>query len=127
MSRKTLKRIGWFFLLVSLAVIVVHAARLPHDVVATLQGRPTVTFQGGSGDTPATAVMIQGAPDYLTVAAGEYQYLGKNFGKRNRDWHVVKTEVYQHDAEVYDIITIEFSNNVKQQVFFDISKYFKKP
>ncbi|MGO8762817.1 MAG: hypothetical protein ACLQUS_12595, partial [Desulfobaccales bacterium] len=120
-SHKTLKRIGLFLLVASLAALFVHAVRPPHDMVATPQSRPTVSFQGGSGDTPATAVIIAGAPDYLTVAAGEYQYLGKIFGKRNRDWQVVKTEVYQHDAEVYDVITIAFSNNVKQQVFFDIS------
>jgi hypothetical protein len=127
MSHKALKRIGLFFLLAGLAGLFFHAVRLPHDVVAAPKAPPALTFQGGSGDTPATAVIIAGAPDYLAVVNGEYLYLGKKFGKQDRDWQVVKKEVYQHEAEVYDVITIEFPNCVRQQVFFNISKYFKKP
>ena len=97
-------------------------------MVATPRSRPTVTFQGGSGDTPATAVIDPGRPGLSRRSRpGNISIWGKISASGTSDWHVVKTEVYQHDAEVYDIITIEFSNNVKQQVFFDISKYFKKP
>jgi hypothetical protein len=126
MSYKILKRIGLVFLVASLAGLFFHAFRLPQDAVATFQA-PTLTFKGGSGDTPATAVIIRGAADYIAVVAGESQYLEKRFGKQNLSWQVAEKEVYQHDAEVYDVITIEFPNNVRQQVFFDISKYFKKP
>jgi hypothetical protein len=126
MSIKAWKRIGLLFLLAGLAGLFFHVVRLPQDVVATPKS-PTLTFKGGSGDTPATAVIIAGAPDYLAVVDGEYLYLGKTFGKQDQDWQVVKKELYQHDAEVYDVITIEFPNEVRQQVFFDIGKYFKKP
>jgi hypothetical protein len=125
-SRKTWKSIVFIVLLAGLVALVFQMIRMPQDVVATPKA-PTLTFKGGSGDTPATAVIIQGAPDYLAVVEGEYQYLAKEFGRRNRDWRVVKKEVYQHDAQVYDVITVEFPNEVRQQVFFDISKYFKKP
>ena len=127
MSHKILKRIGLFFLLASLAGLFFHAVRLPQDAVATPQSQPTVTFQGGSGDTPAAAVIIAGAPDYVAVVAGEYQYLGKRFGKPNQDWQVAGKEVYQDGHKVYDLIRIEFPHGVKQYVFFDITKYFKKP
>jgi hypothetical protein len=127
MSYKTLKRIGLFFLLASLAGLFLHVVRLPHDAVAQRPGQPVLTFKGGSGDSPATAVIIAGAPDYVAVVDGEYLYLGKKFGQLGRDWRVVKKEVYQHEAEVYDVITIEFPHDVRQQVFFDISKYFNKP
>jgi hypothetical protein len=126
MSMRAIKSILLLFLFASLAGLFLHAVRLPHDAVA--QRTPEVlTFKGGTGDTPATAVLIVGAPDYLAVVDGEYQYLAKQFGKQGQDWRVVKKEVYQHDTQVYDVITIEFPKLTRQQVFFDISKYFKKP
>ena len=126
MSGKLLKRIVLPFLFVALVGLLWHVLRLPHDAVAH-QGAPVLTFQGGSGDTPATAVVIAGAPDYVAVVAGEYQYLGKQFGKQDHGWRVVKKAEYQHDNQVYDVITIEFPRGAKEQIFFNITKYFKKP
>jgi hypothetical protein len=128
MPAKVLKRVVLLiFLCAGLAGWLWHALKPPYDAVAQTQAAPPPAFQGGSGDTPATAVIIAGAPDYVAVVDGEYLYLGKKFGKQDRDWQVVKKEVYQHEAQVYDVITIQFPNDVRQQVFFDISKYFKKP
>ena len=126
MSLTALKRILILFLSASLAGLFLHVVKLPHDAVAKPQPA-RLTFKGGSGDTPATAVIVAGAPDYVAVVDGEYRYLGKTFGKQDQTWQVVKKDVYQHDDRVYDVITIEFSKEVRQQVFFDISKYFKKP
>jgi hypothetical protein len=126
MSRKALKRIALIFLFVGLVGLSWHTLRLPDEAIAT-GSPPMVTFQGGSGDTPATAVIIAGAPDYIAMVAGEYQYLGKQFGKRGQDWRLVKKEVYQHEDKVYDLVTIEFPKGAKRQIFFDITKHFKKP
>ena len=127
MSGKVLKRIVFLFLCAALIGVLWHALRLPHDVVAKPDGPPVLTFQGGSGDTPATAVIIAGAPDYVAVIDGEYQYLSKHFGKQDHDWQIAQKEVFQHGDQVYDIITIEFPKGAQQQIFFDITKYFKKP
>ncbi len=127
MSGKALRRIIIFFLVASLAGLFWHAVRLPHDVVAAPAGPAALTFQGGSGDTPATAVIVAGAPDYVAAVAGEYQYLTQKFGQQDRAWQVEKKAEYQHDKQVYDVITVEFPNQAKHQVFFDISKYLKKP
>ena len=64
MSHKTLKRIALFFLLACLAGLFFHSVKLPRDTVVSPK-IPPLTFAGGSGDTPATAVIIQGAPDYM--------------------------------------------------------------
>ena len=126
MSGKSLQRIIFLFLLAGLIGLSWHTFMLPHEAVATAKP-PVVTFQGGSGDTPATAVIIAGAPDYVAVVAGEYQFLAKQFGQQDQAWQVAKKEVYQADDKVYDLITIEFPKGVKQQIFFNITKYFKKP
>ena len=127
MSSRALKRLVLLLGFTALIVFAWHALRPPIDAVAKPKAAPALTFQGGSGDTPATAVVIGQAPDYVSVVAGEYQYLGKLFGKRDRDWQVAQKEVYQHGEKVYDLFTIESPNGAKQMVFFDITKYFKKP
>jgi hypothetical protein len=126
MSMRALKSILLLFLFASLVGLFLHVVRLPHDTVAKPQPE-RLTFKGGSGDTPATAVIIAGAPDYVAVVDGEYLYLAKTFGQQDQAWRVVKKEVYQHDDRVYDVIIIEFPNEARQQVFFDITKYFNKP
>jgi hypothetical protein len=126
MSCKALKRLVYFFLFAVLVGLFWHAFRLPSDAVAT-EKAGALSFQGGSGDTPATAVIITNAPNYVAMVAGEYQYLGKRFGKQGQDWQVAKKEVFQRADKVYDIITVELPRGAKQQVFFDITKDFKKP
>jgi hypothetical protein len=126
MSGKALKHTAFLFLLAGLVGLGGHAFRTLHEAVAT-ERAPGFTFQGGSGDTPATAVMIAGTSDYVAVVAGEYQYLGKQFGKQGQAWEVVKKEEYQHADRVYDIITVRFASGTVRQIFFDITKYFKKP
>jgi hypothetical protein len=126
MSRETLKLTVFLCLCAGIGALARHAFTLPHEAVAT--GRsPVLTFQGGSGDTPASAVLIAGAPDYIALVAGEYQYLGEQCGQQDHDWRVVKKEEYQQVGQVYDIITVELSHGAKRQIFFDITKYFKKP
>jgi hypothetical protein len=128
MPVKARKRIALLiFLCAGLAGLFWHALKPPYDAVAQPNVAPPLTFQGGSGDTPATAVVIANAPDYVAVVAGEYQYLAKQFGKQDQDWQVVKKEVFQRADKAYDVITVEFPRGAKQQVFFDITKYFKKP
>jgi hypothetical protein len=128
MPVKALNRIALIiFLCAGLAGWFWHALKPPYDAVAQPRVAPPLTFQGGSGDTPTTAVVIANAPDYVAVVAGEYQYLEKQFGKRGQDWRMVKKEVCQHEDKVYDLITIEFPKGAKQQIFFEITKYFKKP
>jgi hypothetical protein len=125
---KTLKRIGFFFFIIIVAGIFFHMVRLPQDVVAKPNPPPPLTFSGGSGDTPADAVIIQNASDYVAVVAGEYQYLRKNFGNEDRaGWRVALKEVYQHNNKVYDRLHVEFPHDIKRYVYFDITPYFKKP
>ncbi len=127
MSGKVLKRSVSLFLCAALIGLLWHAIRPTHDAVAKPEGSAALIFQGGAGDTPATAVIIVGASDYIAVVGGEYQYLSKHFGKPDHDWQIAKKEVFQHADQVYDIVTLEFPRGAKQQIFFDITKYFKKP
>jgi hypothetical protein len=126
MSKRALKHWAFFCLLAVVGVLCWHMLRLPQEAAAKLKDTSQQMFRGGSGDTPATAVIIVGAPDYVAVVQAEYQFLKKQFGKQDRDWQVAEKEEYQHDDKVYDLYTIEFPNDTRQMVFFDITKYFEK-
>ncbi len=127
LSARAIKRILLFLLLASLGGVFSHMVRLPQDVVAGPPPPPPLTFGGGCGDTPATAIIIQNAPDYVAVVGGEYQYLRQHFGQKDRDWQVAEKEVYQHGSQVYDLFLIQLPHGNEQYIFFDITKYFKKP
>jgi hypothetical protein len=126
MSGKVLKNLAFLLVFAVLAALLWHTLSLPHDAVAKIKDTAHPTFQGGNGDTPGTAVVISGAPDYVSVVAAEFQFLKQKFGQRGRDWRLVKKEEYQHDGQVYDLITIEFPNEIRRMVFFNITAYFKK-
>ena len=127
MSYRIIRTTGIFFFLVILAGMVFHMTRLPQDVVAKPKP-PPLTFSGGPGDTPADAVIIQNAPDYVAIVAGEYKYLRKKFGNEDRaGWRIAEKEVYQTDNKVYDQVYVEFPKGIKRCIFFDITTYFKKP
>jgi hypothetical protein len=124
---RAIKIIGLFFLLIIVAGIFYHMFRLPQDVVAKPKP-PPLTFSGGSGDTPADAVIIQNAPDYVAIVAGEYQFLRKKFGNEDLfGWRIAEKEVYQHNNQAYDRLRLEFPRGVTRYVYFDITPYFKKP
>jgi hypothetical protein len=88
--------------------------------------RPKITFKGGPGDTPETAVVIAGASDSMVGVAAEYSYLEKKFGPRNVDWKLKRQSVWQQKGKVYDRMEMELKDGSKKTVFFDISEFFGK-
>ncbi len=88
--------------------------------------KPKITFQGGPGDKPETAVVISGAPNSMAGIAAEYDYLGKHFGPQNKFWKLKRQSLLRQDGKIYDRIEIELGDGSKKTVFFDISEFFGK-
>ena len=87
---------------------------------------PKITFKGGPGDTPETAVVILGAPNSMAGIAAEYSYLKKKFGRENVDWMLTRQSVLQQKGKVYDRMDLDLKDGSKKTVFFDISEFFGK-
>jgi hypothetical protein len=85
-----------------------------------------ITFKGGPGDTPATAVIITGAPNSRVGIDAEYYFLGKKFGQRNVDWKLKRQSVIHEKGKVYDRMDLEMKDGSKKTVFFDITEFFGK-
>jgi hypothetical protein len=88
--------------------------------------KPKITLKGGPGDTPATAVLVSGAPNSRVGIDAEYYYLGKIFGQPNVDWKLKRQSVLQEKGKVYDRMDLELKDGSKKTVFFDITEFFGK-
>lgn len=88
--------------------------------------QPQITFKGGPGDTPATAVLISGATNSIEGIAAEYDYLRQKFGRENRDWNLVRQSVLKQDGKFYDRMELDLKDGSRKTVFFDISEFFGK-
>lgn len=94
--------------------------------VSEQPAKSPITFKGGPGDTPETAVIITGAPNSMAGIAAEYQYLGKKFGPRNQFWKLKRQSVMKQNGRIYDRLELELKGGRKQTIFFDISGFFGK-
>jgi hypothetical protein len=88
--------------------------------------QPKITYAGGPGDTPETAVVISGATNSLAGISAEYHYLEKQFGQPNADWKLKRQCVVNHQGKVYDSMEIEMRDGSKKTILFDISEFFGK-
>jgi hypothetical protein len=89
-------------------------------------GQPRITYKGGPGDTPETAVVILGAPNSIAGVEAEYSYLRKQFGRENVDWMLTRQSVMQQKGKVYDRMDLDLKDGSKKTVFFDIGEFFGK-
>jgi hypothetical protein len=88
--------------------------------------KPKISFKGGPGDTPETAVVILGAPNSMAGVSAEYYYLGNQFGRRNVDWNLKRQSVLNQKGKIYDRMDLELKDGSKKTVFFDITEFFGK-
>ena len=87
---------------------------------------PQITYKGGPGDTPETAVLISGAPNSIAGTAAEYAYLRKKFGRENVDWNLFRQSVLERNGKFYDRLDLDLKDGRRKTVFFDISEFFGK-
>ena len=86
--------------------------------------KPKITFQGGPGDSPETAVVISGAPNSRVGIETEYHFLEKKFGQQNVAWKLKRQSVLNQKGKVYDRMDLEMQDGSAKTVFFDISEFF---
>ena len=86
-----------------------------------------VRFEGGSGESPAAAIVIKGATSAGVGAAAEYKYLGHLLGERGRDWNLEGETIVHFEGRPLDVMEIALSDGGRRSIFFDISDFFDRP
>ncbi len=111
------------------AVVLLEAILLAALFTAMANAQPapaSITFKGGAGDTPETAVVIAGATNSMQGIAAEYRYLRQKFGRENADWYLFRQSVVQQGGRIYDRMELRLQDGSPKTVFFDISEFFGK-
>ena len=88
--------------------------------------KPKISFKGGPGNTPETAVIIAGAPNSRIGIDAEYYFLEKIFGQPYVDWKLKRQSVLHVKGKVFDRMELELKNGAKKDVYFDITEFFGK-
>ena len=71
------------------------------------------------GKSFETAIVIQEKTETPGVHA-EYQWIRDHYS----NYKVAQQSLATHGKKSFDIITIELANSTKQEIYFDISKFF---
>jgi hypothetical protein len=83
-----------------------------------------VTYEDRGGESPATAIIIHGAPDSGAGVHSEYEFLCARFGVRGHDWEMQMQELGATDGRHWDRLTIKLANGTKRTLYFDISEFY---
>lgn len=84
-----------------------------------------VTFEGGSGDTIESAIIIKGATNGTLGLQAEYQYLTQKFGQRGIDWDLENQSLLRLDRYC-DEMHIQLADGTQTVIFFDITDFYGK-
>jgi hypothetical protein len=89
-----------------------------------LFGLKPITFEGGSGETLETAVVIRGTRSSARGVPAEYRYLEQRFGRPCVDWRLVEQSlVVGSDGKHYDLFRLALKDEREVEVYFDISEF----
>jgi hypothetical protein len=91
-----------------------------NDPVALSSGDTSNTHSPGDGKSYETAVIIQEISESAGIHA-EYQWIRDHYS----NYKVVQQSLNYHGKRPFDVITIQFADKRKQEIYFDISKFFK--
>jgi hypothetical protein len=78
-----------------------------------------ITFAGGDGATPATAIIIEGAAGSSDGIASEYDWIAIN----RPGAQVTGQALVQDGDKVYDLLTLQ-SGGRTEEIYFDITGFF---
>jgi hypothetical protein len=85
-----------------------------------------ITFTGGPGYTPKTAVVIVGALNSIDGVSAEYRYLNQKLGQENVDWSLRRQSVLQLGDKIYDEMQLDMKDGSRKTFYFDITAFFGK-
>jgi hypothetical protein len=91
-----------------------------YDPNQTTSRDTVIVLSPGDGKSFETAVLINEASESVGVHA-EYEWIRNNYS----GYKVTQQAQVDHKKKPFDIITIQFADDRKQDIYFDISKFFK--
>jgi hypothetical protein len=85
-----------------------------------------VEFTEKSGETPEDAIVILNTKDSIEGVNAEYEYLGRKYGMRGKDWNLKLQSLVQNEGKFYDRMDLIFSDGSEKTIYFEITEFFGK-
>ena len=88
----------------------------------------SITYSGGTGESPAEAIVINGARNQGDGVAAEYQFIARKHGPRSTGWHLVGQTAVREKNKIIDVVEIELmgGGEGRRIYYFDASKFLGK-
>ncbi len=83
-----------------------------------------ISFEGGDGDTIATAVVVRGAGSDLAGTYSEFAWLVDKYGQMDKDWKLLSHSHGQYGDRDIDTFEIELASGARLCVYFDCTESF---
>lgn len=88
--------------------------------------RNRIRFEGGSGETLETAIVIRGARFDLVGTAAEFTWLESTFGQKDSDWELVTHSHGKFNGRDVDTVHLRLRDGTDRFVYFDCTESFGK-
>jgi hypothetical protein len=88
----------------------------------TAKYRSVVTFSGGNGSSPETAIIVH-APDQISGFPSVFIYIK---GHLSDYPYVIKEQREYRNNKTYEVVTLASYNWKRRQVYFDVTEFAKK-
>ncbi len=88
-------------------------------LVLSVAAHAEITYAGGDGATPATAIIIEGAQRSSDGVPAEYAWLAQN-----RPLAQVQSQALVQDGtRIFDLLTLQTGSQT-EEIYFDITAFF---
>jgi hypothetical protein len=121
-----LKKFKLFFSLLSIFYLILggYSSKI-HAQIKDNQNKK-ITYEGGSGDSTDSAIIIKGAYKMVDGTAAENAYLRSKYHEPGSDWQLVIQMILHKSIKTYHLMKIRLSDGTIKDIYFDVTEFFGK-
>jgi hypothetical protein len=88
--------------------------------------RECIFFDGGTGETVETAIVVRGARFDLEGTSAEFHWLTQTYGKKDIDWKLSSHSHGNYGGRDIDTFELRLADGTPLTVFFDCTESYGK-
>ena len=82
------------------------------------------TYSQNEGTSFDDAILIDDVDTHMEGIRAEKLWIANRYGVQNVDWFQVQQQLRFKNGRPYDILTIEFPDGDREDIYFDITVFF---
>lgn len=81
-----------------------------------------VTYRGGSGESVADAVLLDGARNSILAEQAEFSWLSQKLGVPNRHWRIRGHASIDEGGRHYEKTVVALPDGTRKEFYFDVTE-----